>query len=95
MKITKDSAGYYVDAKVRKPCPFCGGKAIITTLEELGEESSNCYHAGEQIYCMSCKVGFQKHHFEEDYGYFDSEEAKRERMLECRRLLLSKWNKRV
>ena len=72
--------------KVNKRCPFCGGVATIGAFEELGEESSEFYYAGEEVRCLDCEASIRE--YNDDFSHKPIERiAMRERLKE-------KWNKR-
>ncbi len=41
-----------------KPCPFCGGKADIKTLDKGFSEENFEYFAKHRLYCKNCGVEF-------------------------------------
>lgn len=83
-KLAKDRSGYWVKQNVIKPCPFCGGKAIIDTFEEAQPYESSFYYAGETL---RCKCGVEiKEYCEDEYNL--------ENRTKARKKLLKIWNKR-
>jgi len=82
------SKWYVYDKKeyLKKRCPFCGGKAFILYFEEIGEESSDFFYAGEEVSCESCGAGFRERN--------NSASHNPEIRLTMREKIKDKWNKR-
>ena len=96
MQIERDESGYWKKYKVRKPCPFCGGKAVIDVFEEF-HDCGNSSYEGEIIVCTDCRI--HKKAYREDFAdkenpYYDIE-SNLEKRVEMRESLLKFWNKRL
>ena len=69
-----------------KPCPFCGGKNILISLEHHLNENLNIYHPS--IYCYKCSASISLQ------GILFNPTKPLLKVPEIKKTLLSIWNKR-
>ena len=65
-----------------KPCPFCGGKAFVNTIEHDAESRPNGYRFHGEVMCRNCQATAGTTGFDVSYE-FATEKA------------IIAWNKRV
>ena len=60
--------GRYIDRRMLKPCPFCGGEAIIKTGYNSRPEEGYEYYEVECKECFASVCGKSRNTYREDIG---------------------------